>query len=94
MNKKLIVLMVICLLGQHTVGQKKYKEVLKADRASKTSEIYHVRKDDPECKEGKYEFRYQRKAQIKGFYQNNKKTGRWINGENACEGDLYCTNEF
>lgn len=74
---------IFSLLSLATFGQTEYLEVINADSKAKTAEIYFVKKNQNEIKEGKYIFQYNGKMQIKGYYLNNKKTGEWTYTPNS-----------
>ncbi|MCY1635451.1 TonB family protein [Marinifilum sp. D737] len=59
-------------------GQSECQEVINVNSKANTVEIYNIKSDSLNIKEGTYVFKHNRKVQIKGLFQNNKKAGEWI----------------
>lgn len=81
--KSILLGFILSLSSLILFGQTEYLEVINVNSKANTSEIYFVRKDGSEIKEGKYIFKYKGKIQIKGQYASDNKIGQWTYTPNS-----------
>jgi len=79
MSQKKIILLgfILTHLSLILFGQTEYLEVINVNSKANTSEIFFIKKDGNETKEGKYIFKYKGRIQIKGQYYDDNKIGEW-----------------